>query len=126
MMCLAVRQALYKDIETRTQEKEELLAKLDSIKLSKSDFETISSRVLSFLKNPCTPWVEGDLAQRIMIQDLIFPHGLHYTPKMEFRNPEYALIFGLIEQLKGENVNLVDLSGFEPLASSLRTTRSTN
>ncbi len=122
----AVRQALYKDIETRTQEKEELLAKLDGIKLSKSDFETISSRVLSFLKNPCTPWIEGDLAQRAMIQDLIFPHGLFYTPKLEFRNPEYALIFGLIEQLKGENVNLVDPSGFEPLTSCMPCKRSTS
>jgi site-specific DNA recombinase len=84
---------------------------------------------LNFLANPYKLWVSELFEDKRTVLQLAFQENLAYVRGEGFRTAHLAAPFKLSNTLPNSTVSsegMVELSGFEPLASSLRTRRSTN
>jgi site-specific DNA recombinase len=59
-------------------------------------------------------WLNSDPITRRRIQDVLFPSGLVYTKKGEFRTPEVTKAFNILELLERDKSQLVPPPGLEP------------
>lgn len=69
-------------------------------------------------------WLEGDLWNKKIIQNLYFPEKVAYDRTQGFRKPQVWLLSGLTSGLIGNDPVLVELSGIEPLTSCMPCKRS--
>ncbi len=69
-------------------------------------------------------WSIASPEQRERVQNLLFEGGLDYSPEKGFLNRSKSSLFHALETVNIRDANLVELSGIEPLTSSLRTRRS--
>lgn len=90
-----------------------------------ADFEAICN----FIRNPYRLWMDGDVHKRSAVQKLVFTEPISYVAREGFRNPRYALPFGLFSEFDEDGEGLVDLTpglrkellaGMETLAGALR------
>jgi hypothetical protein len=65
-------------------------------------------------------WRNADLDQRQRVQTALFPGGLRYDREKGILNPGNDCLFSQLQNFLDGNMNLVELSGIEPLTSSLR------
>ena len=71
-------------------------------------------------------WSAAKPEQRQLVQNLLFEGGLDYSQESGFLNRSKSSVFCALSSIDIQNQNLVELSGIEPLTSSLRTRRSPN
>ena len=93
--------------------------------IDKLDLETASIYATNFISDLPRTWIDLDVETKKRFQKLILPAGITYDKKSGFGTAQLGLIYEINRQLDGQKTNLVDLRGFEPLASSMRMTRST-
>ena len=78
-----------------------------------------------YLKAPSSVWKDADISVQTQLQWFQFPSGVVFDGKI-FGTNEVASVFKTKELLSNPLSSKVDLSGFEPLTSSLQMRRSTN
>ena len=124
--CKEIKKLIQDRIGLMTQEKTTLQAKLDNSSLAEEDFGIVLSSVNDVLRQPCNLWKEGDIEEKLMIQQLVFPNRVNYDAKAKnFRKPEKALVFSFLEELTPKKDRMVLLGRIELPTSSLPMTRST-
>ena len=111
----SVKKAIEKHIRILSERQELLKAKIKEYQHARNDLEPVLNKVLDLLQNPKGIWNEADLQMRHTIQHLIFPDGLIYDAKdKNFRKPEKAPLFTLIEETAEEKPEMARPAGFEP------------
>jgi hypothetical protein len=68
--------------------------------------------------------VQASLEQRQRFQQPFFPEGIAFDGKGFIGTRVTAPAFSYLREIETGNERLVELTGIEPVASSLRTTRS--
>ncbi len=89
-------------------------------------FDVAYRTAMGFLENPLKLWLSGHYKAQQMVLKLVFCDQLQYARNGGYRTAATSMPFKLFERLTTPEEGMVELSGFEPLASSLRTRRSTN
>ena len=104
----------------------ETLVELEKLQTRRADFGTALDRVLEFMKNPHQIWVSGDFSQKQRVQRMVFARPIVIDPETGVGTAGLSLPFRICAESDGQRFKMVELRGIEPLASSLRTKRSTN
>ena len=81
---------------------------------------------LEFLSNPQKLWGSDQLEDKRAVLKLAFDERLQYKRGRGFRTACMAQAFALFSPKQGGDLMMVPLTGFEPVAPSLRMTCSTN
>ncbi len=95
----------------------------DTIDLLEAEFEKEYFELA--IRDISRIWLDLTPSFRRGFQTIIFPEGLKFERGSGFWNPVLSCIFSLECDSETENHDLVDPSGFEPLASSMPWKRST-
>ena len=122
----AIDQATY-DLERDHLAQEMALAEmeLNDSKLEDLDLENLLALAEDLLGNLARLWPELPYDQKQKLQRALFPSGVPFLAG-EFGTAEKCVLLKLIEDSQQPSSYLVDLSGVEPLTSSMRMTRSAN
>ena len=104
-----VANAYEKQIEKLAEENQKIQVKLYKIDHLEPDFGTALEEVLSFIKNPCDTWVNGDLETRNTISNMIFYGKPTYDRKTGFGTPDSSIAIKLFEQFDTSNSSEVDI-----------------
>ena len=77
-----------------TQEEiKEIELKLENLPSKKSNLAVLDEKILSLLENPRQFWESINTKQKRRLQDVLFPDGLHYSPKTtEYRTSNIHLL----------------------------------
>ena len=77
-----------------TQEEiKEIKLKLENLPSKKSNLAILDEKILSLLENPRQFWESINTKQKRRLQDVLFPDGLHYSPKTtEYRTSNIHLL----------------------------------
>lgn len=59
----------------------EIELKLKNLPSKKSNLAILDEKILSLLENPRQFWESINTKQKRRLQDVLFPDGLHYSPK---------------------------------------------
>jgi site-specific DNA recombinase len=89
-------------------------------------FDEINRTALEFIRNPHERWASADLSGKRLVLKATFARPLAYHRKEGYRTAALSLPFLVLREFSAGKSNMVELSGIEPLASSLRTKRSPN
>jgi hypothetical protein len=108
-------------VQQQVHDIEEKLRTLDSNRVTAASFVRFAELQLTDL---AAVWAMAGPEQRERVQNLLFEGGLDYSPENGFSNRSKSSLFHLLEVESDRKTNLVELSGIEPLTSSLRTRRS--
>ena len=121
------------DIDTydrhRDKLREELtIAQMDrhSTELEEMDVEGIlafSERVLPSASNL---WVQSSFAQKQRLQQVFFPEGIRFDGKRLVGTGVTLPVFNYLSPVSGSEKELVDLTGIEPVTSSMPLMRAPN
>jgi site-specific DNA recombinase len=78
-----------------------------------------------YLEHPSSVWRKAGISTQIKLQWFQFPSGMPFDGK-KFGTPELCSVFKAKELILSPLSSRVDLTGFEPVTSSLQMRRSTN
>ena len=88
--------------------------------------EELIEPALTFLSNPWQLYEKGTFALKRTVLKLAFAQPLRYQRNEGYRTAEITFPFKVLADFLQQKCGLVEPRGIEPLASSLRTMRSTN
>jgi hypothetical protein len=82
---------MWKKYTRITQEEiKEIELKLENLPSKKSNLAILDEKILSLLETPRQFWESINTKQKRRWQDVLFPDGLHYSPKTkEYRTSTY-------------------------------------
>ena len=85
---------MWKKHKRITQEEiKEIELKLENLPSKKSNLAILDEKILSLLENPRQFWESINTKQKRRLQDVLFPDGLHYSPKTtEYRTSNIHLL----------------------------------
>jgi site-specific DNA recombinase len=104
-------------------EVEALESKIAQADMAKATFAELLEFTKSMLVDISVAWKRADVDQKQRVQNSLFPGGLKYDRNNGILNPDNSCLFSQLENFLGGKMDLVELSGIEPLASSLRIQR---
>ena len=111
----SVVKAVQERIDDYAQRKEMLTHRLDQFKVVKGNMEEVFERVMGVLSNPADLWLKADLNMKKTIQRVIFPNGLIFSKQDgDFRKPEKAQLFLVIQDRSTKKPQMARPAGFEP------------
>ena len=89
-----IKEKMWKKHKRITQEEiKEIELKLDNLPSKKSNLAILDEKILSLLENPRQFWESINTKQKRRLQDVLFPDGLHYSPKTtEYRTSNIHLL----------------------------------
>ena len=118
--------AYEKQIRKLEQERLMLMGKAAAKDVPQKTFDQGLRTALTFLANPWKLYVSEVLEDKRLALRLVFGGPISYDRNEGFRTANLSLPFKALGQFLNVGEDLVELSGIEPLTSSLRTTRSPN
>lgn len=89
------------------------------------DFEEALELTLQLLGTPAITWEKSGQELKTMLHGMIFETNPSYSLKGGFGTPRLSLPFSIKRHLMAIKNDLVDPTGFEPVASSVQARRST-
>ncbi len=95
---------------------EEKLRALDSARATSDAFVQFAELQLTDMAHV---WRIASPEQCARVQNLLFESGLDYSPKSGFLNRSESSLFNALETVDFRKVSLVDLTGIEPVTSSM-------
>jgi site-specific DNA recombinase len=113
--------------EARVEELDQQLKQLEGGLKNKKvpNFEEARDLALRFLGTPAETWQNALKEVKNMVHNMIFEVNPSYCLKDGFGTPHLTLPFSIKEHILAVNANLVDLTGLEPVTSSMPWKRST-
>lgn len=89
-----INEKMWKKYTGITQEEiKEIKLKLENLPSKKSNLAILDEKILSLLENPRQFWESINTKQKRRLQDVLFPDGLHYSPKTtEYRTSNIHLL----------------------------------
>ncbi len=93
---------------------------------AEGSFDHVLGQAIGLISDPRRMWQEGNLDSKRVVQNLIFPSRLSYVWNLDFRKPELALPFRLLQAESEQKDGLVEVNGIEPMTSCLQSKCSTN
>ena len=89
-----IKEKMWKKYTRITQEEiKEIELKLENLPSKKSNLAILDEKILSLLENPRQFWESINTKQKRRLQDVLFPDGLHYSPKTtEYRTSNIHLL----------------------------------
>ena len=89
-----INEKMWKKHKRITQEEiKEIELKLENLPSKKSNLAILDEKILSLLENPRQFWESINTKQKRRLQDVLFPDGLHYSPKTkEYRTSNIHLL----------------------------------
>ena len=98
---------------------------LSEAKIEQFDVEAAVIYATDFIQDLGRQWFDLPPQLRPKFQKLVFPEGIYYNKKTGFRTTKLGYIYTLKQQITARKTNVVDRTGFEPVASSMPWMRST-
>ena len=122
--------ALIKTYESRLRkleaEKVELCEKFASCGRPLKDFDETFRTACEFLANPCKLWLSDRIEDKRAVLKLAFAERLAYVRGEGFRTAVTSSPFRVFSALKGGDLDMVPLTGLEPVTPALRMRCSTS
>jgi hypothetical protein len=84
--------------------------------LAKATIEQVVEFSKSLLVDISAAWEIADLDQKQRVQNALFLGGLKYHPKNGILNPDNASLFCQLDNFLGGKMDLVALTGIEPMS----------
>ncbi len=117
--------ATYEDrIRNLEDQKITLKEKIAQCGTALPDFDTAFHTAFDFLENPYKMWASGQLEHQRSLLKLTFTDNLAYDRNSGFRTAKTTLPFAVLNGISKGNYGMVELSGIEPLTSTLPVSRS--
>jgi site-specific DNA recombinase len=110
----ATIRAYEEKINVLSKEKAKLEESLEKLEQRKYDFETALDMLFSYLKDPYTAWIKGDLAQKRLILNITFKPDIAYDKNTGFETGKLCLILRVFKQFDASKPQDVELGGVEP------------
>ena len=109
-------------------EKKKLIAleKLENQSKPKHTFEELFEPAIALLTNPWNIWRFGCIDHRRLVLRMAFSKRISYDRETGSLNTKKAIPFSVLSAVLSKKKEMVELSGFEPLTSSLPAKRSPN